>query len=71
MAAHERGTDDTDEEQRQIRGGGSFRHSAIPPFRHWGGSKAMRRIQSDLPFFIIFYQWYQCDPWSLSSFAAE
>ena len=39
-AAHERGTDGTDEEQRQISGGGF-----IPPFG---------RIQSNLPFFIGF-----------------
>ena len=49
-AAHERGTDDTDEEKRQIPGRGF-----IPPFRHWGGCKAMGRIQSNLPFFIRFF----------------
>jgi hypothetical protein len=54
-------TDDTDEEQRQISGGGF-----IPPFRHWGGCKAMGRIQSNLHQFL--YLWDQCDPWSLSAF---
>jgi hypothetical protein len=40
-AAHERGTDDTDEEQRQISGGGF-----LPPFRHWGGFKAICQSSS-------------------------
>jgi hypothetical protein len=40
-AAHKRGTDDTDEEQRQISGG-----AFIPP---------LGRIQSNLPFLIRFF----------------
>ena len=44
-------TDDTDEEQREIQAGGSFRHSVIPPrgrtqssgadAKPWGGCKAI------------------------------
>ncbi len=40
-------TEDTDEEQTQISGADSF--------RHWGGCKAMGRIQSNLPVFMRFF----------------
>ena len=53
-AALERGTDDTDEEQRQISDGVFICHSAEG------------RIQSNLH--PIFYQWNQCDPWSARLF---